>query len=112
VADCDANSHVPLCSKFDVLEALSFRVQGRVSNLQVADTDSPLQGVSVIGKGRFKGKALTSLYTTRIRPTGKSRDTEEGAGILYLEGKSRASYRIGGSIGSTHKMERVGQRGR
>jgi len=60
-----------------------------------------------VGKGRFKGKALTSLSTTRVRPTGKSRDIEEGKGILYLEGGGRAVYRVTGDVGRTRKWREL-----
>ena len=82
---------------------LLFEFKAKSATFRVADTDPPLEEVSVVGKGRFKGKTLTSLYTTKITPTGRSRDAESGAGILYLEGGGRAVYKIRGTIGSTNK---------
>jgi hypothetical protein len=79
----------------------------QVSNLRVVDTNPPLEEVSVVGKGRFKDKVLTSLCTTRITPTGRPRDKEQGVGILWLEGNGRAPYRISGTIGSTRKWKEM-----
>jgi hypothetical protein len=86
---------------------LLFEFKAKSANFRVEDTDPPLEEVSVVGKGRLKGKALTILYTTRIRPTGKTRDTEEGVGILYLEGNGRAAYKISGNIGRTQKWREL-----
>lgn len=88
---------------------LLFEFKAESATFRVADTVPPLEEISVVGKGRFKGKALTSLYTTRIRPTGGSRDREGGAGILYLEGGGRAVYRISGTIGSTDKWREMAE---
>jgi len=86
---------------------LLFELKSKSATFRIADTDPPLEEISVIGKGRFKGKLLTSLSTTRIKPTGKSRDIEEGRGILYLEGNGRAPYTIKGTIGSTRKWREL-----
>jgi hypothetical protein len=88
---------------------LLFEFKAKSATFRVADTDPPLEEVTVVGKGRFRGKPLTSLYTTRITPTGKSRDREDGAGILYLEGGGRAAYRISGSVGSTDRWREMAE---
>lgn len=86
---------------------LLFEFRSKSATFRVADTEPPLEEVSVVGRGRFKGRTLTSLSTTRINPTGESRDMEEGRGILYLEGNGRATYMIEGSVGSTHKWREL-----
>jgi hypothetical protein len=88
---------------------LLFEFKAKSATFRVADTDPPLEEVFVVGKGRFKGKMLTSLYTTRITPTSRSRDKERGAGILYLEGGGRAVYKIDGSIGATHRWRQMAE---
>jgi hypothetical protein len=88
---------------------LLFEFKAKSATFRVTDTDPPLEEVSVVGKGRFKGKKHTSLYTTRITPTGRSRDRESGAGILYLEGGGRAVYKIAGSIGSTDRWREMAE---
>jgi hypothetical protein len=82
---------------------LIFGWKSKSATFRVADTSPPLEEISVVGKGRFRGEVLTSLCTTRITPTGKSRDKEQGIGILWLAGNGRASYRITGTIGSTDR---------
>jgi len=91
------------------LKRLLFELRAKPASFRVADTEPPMEEVTVIGKGRFKGKALTSLSTTRVRPTGGSRDAEEGVGILYLQGNGRAAYRVSGSIGETRKWRELGR---
>jgi hypothetical protein len=86
---------------------LLFEFKAKSANFRVANTNPPLEEVSVVGKGRYEGRLLTALYTTIVRPTGKLRDKEDGAGILFLEGNGRASYRISGSIGSTRKWSEL-----
>jgi len=78
-----------------------FQFRAKSANFRVADTNPPLEEVSVVGKGRYRGKELTTLYTVRIVPTGKTKDRQEGAGILYLEGGGRATYRVEGELSST-----------
>lgn len=56
-----------------------------------------------MGQGRFYGKQLTTLYTVRITPTGGPKDRQDGAGILYLEGGDRGTYKMAGSLRSTPK---------
>ncbi len=86
---------------------LLFEFKSKSATFRVADTDPPLEEISMVGKGRFRGKTLTILSTTRIKPTGESRDIEEGRGIIYLEGNGRATFTIEGSIGSTHKWREL-----
>jgi len=86
---------------------LLFEFKAKSASFRVADTEPPLEEVTVVGKGRFRGMDLTSLCTTRVRPTGRSRDVEEGAGILYLEGDGRAAYRVTGTIGKTRKWREL-----
>jgi hypothetical protein len=81
--------------------------KSKSATFRVADTNPPLEEISVVGKGRFRGKVLTSLCTTRITPTGRSRDKEQGIGILWSEGNGRALYRISGTIGSTDKWREM-----
>jgi hypothetical protein len=84
-----------------------FEFKIKSATFRIADTDPPLEEISVVGKGRYKHRVLTALYTTKMRPTGKPRDKEDGAGILYLEGNGRAAYKISGSIGSTRKWREL-----
>jgi hypothetical protein len=91
-----------------VAKTLLLQFTAKSANFRVADTEPPLEEVSVVGKGRFGGKELTCLYTVRIVPTGKSKDRQEGAGILYLEGHGRATFRVAGALSSTPRWrERV-----
>jgi hypothetical protein len=80
-----------------------FKFKAKSASFRVADTDPPLEEVSVVGEGRFKGKKLTSLYTVRITPTGKEKDKQDGAGILYVEGNSRAIYAVTGELRTTKR---------
>jgi len=89
------------------LKRLLFEFKAKSASFRVADTEPPLEEVTVVGKGRFKGKALTSLSTTRVTPTERSRDIEEGAGILYLQGNGRAAYKLSGSVGETRKWREL-----
>jgi len=88
-------------------KTLLFEFKADTATFRVADTEPPLEEVSVVGSGRFKGKNLTTLYTIRISPTKTSKDRHEGAGILYLEGGGRSTYRMKGTLISTPKWREV-----
>jgi hypothetical protein len=99
---------IKFSSSFTVAQKrLLFGWKSKTATFRVADTNPPLEEISVVGKGRFKGKVLTSLCTTRVTPTGRARDKEQGMGILWLEGKGRASYRLDGTIGHTHRWREM-----
>jgi hypothetical protein len=85
-----------------------FELRAKSATFRVADGE-PLEEVSMVSKGRFKGRELTSLQTVRIHPTGTNRDKQEGAGILYLKGNGRATYRVEGEIGSTSAWREQGK---
>jgi hypothetical protein len=86
----------------------TFELHAKSATFRIADEVEPLEEVSVVSKGKYKGLKLTSLQTVRIHSTGKTNDVEEGAGILYLKDAGRATYKLRGEIRSTERWrERV-----
>ena len=88
---------------------IELKLRAKSATFRIADEGKvPLEEVTVVSKGRFKGRELTSLQTVRIYPTGKASDIEEGSGILYLKGSGRATYRVLAELRTTTKWrERV-----
>ena len=79
-------------------KTLLFEISGRSATFRIADTEPPLEEVSTAGEGTFNGMKFRDLNTVRVRP-GRRVDRIDGRGILFVQGGSRAYYKISGVAG-------------